>query len=673
MKKTSAAPPVLPDEGMWTFDNPPLKTLRREFGWAPPKRWLDRLRLASVRFNDGGSGAFVSRSGLVLTNHHVAMGQLQKMSTAARDFVKDGFYARTRAAERPCPDLELNVLISYEDVTRRVRAALPDGMAPAAAAAARRAVTAAIEAESAEATGLRSDVIELYQGGEYWLYRYKKYTDIRLVMAPEVGAAFYGGDDDNFTYPRYALDFAFFRAFEGGRPVRPAAFLPLHPAGPVEGRPLFVSGHPGGTDRLLTQAQLDFERRVTVPERLALVRGRLEATKAFQARSPEAARRGRDHRFSLENADKALTGEAEGLNEPALLERKAAEERALRAGARGARSAWERIARARRAYEGRFGRHVYRRLSGGRLAGFADAIVRWVVEVEKPNEKRFEEFRDSGLDSLRHRLYSPAPVYKDFEEAMLAHCLEEMAAKLGPGDPCLRAALAGRSPREAARLAVRGTRLDEPKVRRMLVEGGRRAVESSRDPLILLARRVDPFYRAERKWHEDAVDGVERLEGRRIAEARFKLWGRASYPDATFTLRLSHGRAAGYAWTKTLVPWFTTFHGLFDRAASFQARGAYRLPERVRAAKGRIRLETPLDFVSTNDIIGGNSGSPVVDRAGRCVGLIFDGNVQSLTANYGYPGGPGRAVSVHAGGICEALRAIYRMPGLLRELGVSRA
>ncbi|MDE2292074.1 MAG: S46 family peptidase, partial [Elusimicrobia bacterium] len=301
-------PPIAVDEGMWTFDNPPAAQLRRHYGWKPSKSWLDRLRLASVRFNDGGSGAFVSARGLVLTNHHVAMGQLQKMSTPRRDYVKDGFYARRGAQEIRCPDLECNVLVSLEDVTRRVARAVPSGLSPAEANARRKAVTALIEKESAEATGLRSDVVELYQGGEHWLYRYRKYTDMRLVMAPEVGAAFFGGDDDNFTYPRFALDFAFFRVYEHGRPVRPRAFLPLHPAGPREGELLFVSGHPGGTDRLLTSAQLDFERRAAMPERLELVRARLAAVKDYQSRSPESARRGRDQRFGLENADKALTG-----------------------------------------------------------------------------------------------------------------------------------------------------------------------------------------------------------------------------------------------------------------------------------------------------------------------------------------------------------------------------
>ena len=667
--------PILKDEGMWTFDNPPASLLRAHHGWAPSRRWLDRLRLASVRFNDGGSGAFVSDSGLVLTNHHVAMGQLQKMSTARRDFVKDGFYARSRRAQRRCPDLECNVLVSLEEVTRRVARAVPAGLSASDSNARRKAEISRIEKESAEATGHRSDVVELYQGGEYWLYRYKKYTDVRLVMAPEVGAAFFGGDEDNFTYPRYALDFAFFRVYDEGRPVHSRHYLPIEPGGAREGELLFVSGHPGGTDRLLTQAQLDFERRVTVPERLAMVRARLAAVRAFQSRGVEAARRGRDIRFSLENADKALTGEAEGLNDRALLARKAAEEKTLRAAARGrgdlrgSLPAWDRIAGARRAYGARFTRHAYRRMTGHRLTGIADTINRWVVEVEKPNESRYEEFRDSALDSLRHRLFSPAPVYKGLETALLAHGLSEAEARLGRRDPFIRAVLGGKKPEAVARAAVAGSRLDDPRVRKRLIEGGRKAVEASRDPLLALCRRADPFYRAERKWHEDRLESVERLEGRRIAEARFKLYGKRVYPDATFTLRLSYGTPAGYAWGKTQVPWRTTFHGLFDRAASFGNREPFRLPARLAAARRRLKLETPLDFVTTHDIIGGNSGSPVVDRRGRYVGLIFDGNAQSLTANYAYATGAGRAVSVHAGGIWEALRAVYRMPRLLRELG----
>ncbi|MFH1723906.1 MAG: S46 family peptidase [Elusimicrobiota bacterium] len=663
------------DEGMWTFDNPPRRLLRELYGFAPGKRWLDHARGASVRFNDGGSGSFVSPHGLVLTNHHVAMGQLQKMSTPARNHVRDGFRAPRRSREMRCPDVEIDQLVSMENVTRRVLAASGQRASEAEVNEARKAATARIEGESTEKTGLRSDVVELYQGGEYWLYRYKKYTDVRLVMAPELRAASFGGSGDNFTYPRFSLDFAFFRVYEGGRPARSRRYFPLRPAGPREGEPLFVTGHPGATYRLLTLAQLEFQRDLALPTRLKTCRSRLEAIRSYGARAAEAARRAQDVRLHLENAAKLVAGEHEGLLDPGLFERKAGADRRLRERvaarpelARACRGCWERIAAARRALARRFRPYAFRRLNADRLTGMAGAIVRYVAEVAKPNEKRYEEFRDSALESLRFRLFSPAPLHKDFEEAMLAHGLGESLRELGSGDPFVRAALGGKSPERTAREAIARTRLDKPAVRKALVEGGRAAVESSKDPLIALARRVDGHYRGMRKWYEDNVESVERVNGQRIAKARFALYGKALYPDATYTLRLSHGRAAGYEWQMTEVPFKTTFYGLYDRSDGFDGRPPYDLGKRIAAARGKVELSTPLNFVSTHDIVGGNSGSPIVDRKGRLVGVVFDSNMQALPSDYGYPGGAGRTVSVHAAAILEALRRVYDMPSLAREL-----
>jgi len=671
-KKTSLsgkASPTVGDEGMWTFDNPPRAILKRRYGFEPSQDWLDHLRLSSVRFNDGGSGAFVSADGLVLTNHHVALGQLHKMSTKEADYVKDGFFARSASEERRCPDLELNVLVSLEDVTKRVLGGVDPKASDKTRNEQRKAVMARIEKESTEKTGYRSDVVELYQGGEYWLYRYKKYTDIRLVMAPEAQAAFYGGDPDNFTYPRYDLDFAFFRAYENDAPVRPQRYLRWSASGAKEGQLVFVSGHPGSTDRLKTVRQLEFERDQHLPGYLNILGRRRRALEEYAKTGTEQERRAKDAIFGVDNGLKAISGELEGLREPALMARMIEQEKALRrAAAKKGGDPWAAIARAQVKMVKRHKQLLYRNFMLSKLAGFAGTIVRYVEEVKKPNEKRFKEFRDSALESLNFRLFSPAPVYKDMEEAVLADCLAHSLEELGPKDPHVKAALGGAAPAAKARQLVAGTKLDDPKFRESLVKGGAAAVAACDDPMIVWARKLDPVYRELRAWSEDEIESVESLAGNEIAKARFSLYGKSTYPDATFTLRLSFGRVAGYEQGTTQVPHKTTFFGLYDRAASFDGKPPFHLPEKVERAKGALDLSTPLNFVTTNDIIGGNSGSPVVDAKGEYVGLIFDGNIQSLVGRYAYDDVQSRAVAVHSAGILEALRRIYGMDALASEL-----
>jgi hypothetical protein len=671
----SAAPFVQGDEGMWTLDNLPVQQLGERYGFTPTPQWLEHVRLASVRFNDGGSGAFVSPNGLVVTNHHVALGQLQKMSTEKRDFIKDGFFARRPSEERPCPDLELNVLVSTENVTARVLGAVKADASEKVQNEQRKGEMARIEKESMDKTKLRSDVVELYQGGEYQLYRYKKYTDIRLVMAPEIQAAFYGGDPDNFTYPRYDLDMAFFRVYEDGKPLRPKEWFKWSKEGAKEGELVFVSGHPGSTDRLKTVKQLEYERDHRLPTRLEQLALRRKAYYDYSARGSEQARRAKDRIFGVENSIKAISGEYEGLQEPKLMAQKVQAEEGFRKQVEGredlaklAGQSWDRLAAADEKLVKRHRELNYRKIDGSKLAGFAQTIVRLVAEVEKPNEKRLEEFRDSALESLKFRLFSPAPIYPDMEEAMLGVLLRESLDKLGPEDPYVKAALGGQEPEAAAKALIGGTKLMDAEERKRLVAVGRKAVESSKDPLIVWARAIDPVYRELRKWYEDEVQSVQSLEGNKIAKARFALYGKSAYPDATFTLRLSYGRVAGYELGTTKVPYKTTFYGLYDRAASFDNKPPFDLSRMSEERKADVELSTPLDFVTTNDIIGGNSGSPVFNRDAEYVGLIFDGNIQSLVWRYAYTDERGRAVAVHSSGILEGLRKIYRMYSLADEL-----
>lgn len=672
------------DEGMWTFDNLPLQTLKERYHFEPTSEWIKKVRLASLRFNDGGSGSFVSAQGLVLTNHHVALGQLQKVSTPEHDYVKNGFYAHSQNEELKCPDLEINQLISMQDVTQRVQAAIPTGVSEKEQNIARKAEIARIEAESTKQTGLRSDVIELYKGGEYWLYRYKKYTDIRLVMAPEAQAAQFGGDPDNFTYPRYALDFAFFRIYENGKPVQPQYYLKWSKRPLKENELVFVSGHPGATDRLDTVAQLEFDRDYALPSSLRYLEHLRQALDTYASLGAEQTRRSVSITRRIENSLKALKGMVAGLQDQKIMHQKITEETVLREKVKADSSlnalygaSWDKIAKAEAEMIKRYKEYAYRRITGtptpgsvreSALTSLAGNIVRYVVEVEKPNDTRYEEFRDSALESMRMQLLSEAPIYPDLEEVRLAASLRESVNELGVNDPFVKLALNGHSPEQVAKTLISGTKLADPQFRKQLLVGGRKAVETSDDPLIVWARRLDPSIRDLRKWYEDNIQSVETLEGTKIAKARFAVYGKTTYPDATFTLRLAFGKVAGYQEEKQHIPYQTIFKGLFERAAKYGYKPPYDLPAMVKAHQNDLNLNTPVNFVSTNDITGGNSGSPVINKDAELVGLIFDGNIQSLTWDYVFNDEVGRAVSVDTNAILEALRKIYGMNQLADEL-----
>jgi hypothetical protein len=664
------------DEGMWLFNHPPRQQLRERYGFEISDAWLEHLMKASVRFNSGGSGSFVSADGLLISNHHVAADALQKLSTAERNLLRDGFLARERAEEIPCVDLELNVLQSIEDVTARVNAAVPANTGPADALAARRAVMAEIEKESLDRTGLRSDVVTLYQGGAYHLYRFKRYTDVRLVFAPEQQIAFFGGDPDNFEYPRYVLDVAFFRAYENGQPARIEHFLKWSANGAAEGELTFVSGHPGRTSRLLTVAELEYLRDVQFPYTVELLKRREVLLSVWSARSAENARRARDDLFGVQNSRKARDGGIAGLYDPVLMGRLAANQAALQRAMEGkpefaeALAAYDRIAAAQR----EIGRHAlrYRLLEGahafnGSLYGTARTLLRAGDERSKPNGERLPEFRESGRESLELALFSTQPIHEDYEQLLLTDSLLFLAEKLGVNDPTVRAVLAGKSPRARAADLVRGTKVKDVAVRKQLYAGGATAVAAAADPLIELARLVDAEARELRKAVE-AQDEVKQQAQAAISKARFSLQGTSVYPDATFTLRLAYGLVKGYEEGGRTIPAMTTLAGLYGRAAEMQSRPPFDLPENWRRKQRALNLKTPFNFVATHDIIGGNSGSPVVNRAGEFVGIIFDGNLQSLVWDFAFDDTVARSLSVHSAGILEALRRVYRANGLVAEL-----
>ena len=665
------------DEGMWTFDNPPRKIWKERYNFEPTDAWLEHVRLASIRLNDGGSGSFVSPNGLLMTNQHVASGQLQKLSTSDHNYTRDGFYAATIAEELKCPDLEINILVSYEDVTKRVLGAVKPGTTDAQATEVRRAQIAAVEKESTDKTGLRSEVVVLYRGGEYWLYRFKKYTDIRLVFAPEEQLAFFGGDYDNFTFPRYCLDVSFLRVYEDGQPLKTQNYLKWSAKGPADGEFVLALGNPGSTNRLLTLAQVQYQRDVGNPLQMRVWNSRRNALIRYGETSPEAARRAQNTIRSLSNSIKRLVGQQEGLQNVRMMTKKEQDEEALRAALQGRPelqkaygNAWDEIANAYRDLPTIAKRTAFSTLVHSRLGQIASTLVRYSEEVSKPNEARYDEFRDSKLDSLKFNLFSSAPVYADMEEAILASWLTDAQQALGPDDPFIRAALQGSTPAAVAKSVISSTRLADVSVRKALFEGGAEAIKKSDDPLIVLARRVEPVIRELRAWNEDKIQSVETAAGQKIAEAQFAVLGRNISPDATFSLRISYGRVLGYEEDTTLVPYKTTFSGLYDRAASFDEKPPFDLPPRVKDGRLKLDLTTPMNFVYTADTIGGNSGSPVINRNAEVVGLNFDSNIQKLPNRYWYVDETdgGRAVAVHSSAIIEALRKLYGAEKLALEI-----
>ena len=668
-------PFVFADEGMWLYNAFPKDKVEKAYGFKVTQEWLDHVRLSSVRFNNGGSGSFVSADGLTFTNHHVGANCIQKLSTSGTDYMKSGFYAKTREEEAKCPDLELNVLVGIEDVSTKIKSAAPSTMSAADAGQAQRSAMSAVEKECAASSGLRCDVVTLYSGEVYNLYKYKKYTDVRLVFAPEFAMAFFGGDPDNFTYPRYDLDITFFRVYENDKPVHLDNYLRWSTTGVKDNDLIFVSGHPGGTDRLITMDQVYFLRDVDFPARLAAYKLRIADLQAFSGQSPENARVAQEDIFGLQNSQKAITGYLEGArNQTAMSEKNRAEQEQLAQYAAqhpGANNPWEEIAAAVEVNRSIYKPLMYvERMSGlnSNLSRIARVLVRAADEKPKPNGERLRELRDSNLPSLEQALFSTAPVYKTLDTAVLTSSFTLLQQALGNDDPAVKVALNGKTPAEAAKELIAGTKLDDVAVRKQLYEGGKAAIDASTDPLIVLMRNVDGEARAARKRFEDEVDAVERRDGATIVHALFEKSGYSLPPDAGFTLRLSYGPVKGYEENGKAIPYFTTMGGAFQHAEEHGSKFPYALPESWLNAKSKLNLKTPLNFVSTADIIGGNSGSPTVNKAGEVVGIIFDGNIQSLVLHFYYEDKISRAVSVDSRGILEALRKIYNAGGLANEL-----
>jgi hypothetical protein len=655
------------DEGMWLFNQPPRELLKKKYGFEATDAWMQRAMKASIRFNNGGSGSFVSPNGLAITNHHIGSDSLQKLSTKEKDLYRDGFLARSRAEELKCPDLELNVLQEIIDVTKDVQDAVKPDMKPAEALAARKAIMAKITKDSLAKTGLRSDIVTLYHGGLYHLYRYKKYTDVRLVMAPEHQIAFFGGDSDNFEFPRYNLDICFFRVYEDGKPAKTPDYFKFSPVGPKDGELVFVSGHPGTTNRLETYEDLLRRREHTLPTTLLMLRFREALLTQYAEKGPEQRRWAQRDLFPIANARKALTGQYHGLLDPAIMKSKEDAQNALKPKSLDPEdNPWHKIALIT-------DNPFYPLLERGdffdsRLFKIARHLVRLADELPKEDAKRLSEYRSSGLESLKFQLFSPAPISKDYEQMKLTGSFYYSAEMLGViHNPFLDILFAGKSIPDRARELIQGTKLDDVEERKRLFEGGANAIEASSDPLIKFARDVDKAARKARQ-EKDEGDEVRAQAYAEIAKIRFKKFGTSIAPDATFTLRLAFGTVQGYEVDGVRLAYTTTFEQMYARAKEQEYHPPFDLPKRWLGGKDKLDLKTPFNFVSTADTIGGNSGSPVLNRAGEFVGINFDRNRHGLVRNFVYTDHQARHISVHSRAILESLQKLYGADGLAKEL-----
>jgi hypothetical protein len=661
------------DEGMWTFDAFPADTVRRAHGFAPDRAWLDHARLASVRLAQGCSASFVSAQGLVVTNHHCVQECVKSLSATGKDLRRDGFLAASPQEERRCQDLELDQLTGVTDVTARIRGATK-GREGTAFRLAQRTEIARVERECQSSDAIRCEVVTLYQGGLYQLYVYRRFQDVRLVFAPELAAAFFGGDPDNFEFPRYDLDVAFLRAWDGGKPARTTEFFRWSAAGARAGELVFVAGHPGGTDRALTAAELRFERDVSLPDRIARAAEARGLLLGFRLGGEEQRRSSTEELLDVENELKALRGQQAALADPALIASRAEAETALRAEAardpaRGpaveaAFAAIERAQGPRRAIHREL--VALEHLDAGDLFSFARTLLRAGEERARPDGERLPEYREASLPELGQQVVAPAPVHPALERVLLARALARLREDLGADHPAVRRVLGKESPEEVADRAIAGTRLGDAEVRARLWREGKAAVDGAGDPMIAVARAIDPEARAVRRIRDDEIEPAVRRAHEVLADARLALRGRGAYPDATFTLRLSVGEVKGWREGTRDIPPFTTFAGAFERDTG---KDPFALPPSWLAARPRLDLATPLDLATTNDIVGGNSGSPVLNAKAELVGVVFDGNRHSLGGEYGFDPATNRAVAVDSRAVVEALGKIYGATRLVEELG----
>lgn len=664
---------IYADEGMWTLDNVPTEKIFSEYGFRLTTELLKKMQFASIRLNDGGSGSFISPNGLILTNHHVAIGQIQKLSNNQNQLLHKGFSANKLEEEIPCPDLEINILIEMKNVTEKIQTAIQDLQNFEEIKNKKDEIISELENEVYQKTKNRANVITLYEGGEYWLYVYKKITDVRLVFAPPLELASFGGDPDNFQYPRYALDFTILRAYENKKPYVSKHYFAWNNELLKEGELSFVLGHPGSTDRHKTLAQLARLKDYVFPHYLKITKAKLKRLYEYASKSKENQMKLQEHILELENSAKSIEGEKKGLEDIqnwSLIEKREKELKELvkqnKAWNEKYGNVWDKIEaivnKMNQAHK-----KIYYTTISGKLPHYALNLLRYATEIEKPNHKRYAEFRDSNLESWKHKFLSPAPVDKDLDKLELQTILEFVEAELGKDSPFVQKAIGDKEIPKLVEELIENTKLHDQKFRKKLLEGGKEIIQSSNDPLIVWMKELEPFFREKRDFLEKEIETPLEVEGSRIAKLKFELFGKNLYPDATFTLRLSYGKPMGYEIDGWKVPYFTTFFGLLERNRAFNNQEPFQLSKHIFKKMKSSKLKTPLNFITTHDITGGNSGSPVINTKGEIVGLIFDGNIYSSVLSYFYTQDKARAISVATAGVFEVLK-VFEAKRILHEL-----
>ena len=666
------------DEGMWTVDNFPSDAVADKYNVKIGDQWLRSARLATTRLENGCTGSFASSDGLVLTNNHCTWGCIRNLSSADRNLSDEGFMAATRNEELQCPGQQVSVLVDMDDVTGKIASAIKD-LADTEANDKRKAELTNLESACEKASGdkLRCEAVTLYNGGQYFIYKYKRFDDVRLVFAPELDIAAFGGDPDNFNFPRWSFDMSFLRVYENGKPAATPNFLKWRQAGPSAGEPVFIAGHPGSTDRSLTVSQLKMQRDVSIPlylYRNSEFRGRLLA---WQNTSPEAARAVQQRILSIENGIKVRRNQLKALQNDDMMAAKMAQEQALRDSVmaddemRAAYGeAWDLIDGAMTAYRNMYEDYLFIESGAGfsgSLFGYARTIVRGTAEREKPNEDRLRAYTDASLPQREQRLFADQPIDAEYEILSLTFSMEKLREWLGPDSKYVHLVLGNDSPASLAGRLVKESKLSDPAVRKALWEGGVEAVMASEDPMIQLALAIDPDARALRKRYETEVE-APRIRGEEmIADARFHVFGTDIYPDATFTLRVTYGSVKGWEEKGTMVDPFTRTNRLYERTTGERP---FMLPASWSGAREALNPGTPFNFAATTDITGGNSGSPIMAADGSLVGLAFDGNIHSIAGDYWFDESMNRTVGVNTAIILEALKTVYGADHLVDELTV---